>query len=226
MAPHHDKRFPGETDAYRSARDKLLEAELALESQLEAVNDLRQKLPAGGEVAQDYVFDTIEEGSARKIALSELFEDGKNSLLLYSFMYGPDDDRPCPACTSLVDGFDGIAHHVTDRINLAVCARSPIDRLAAFAGERGWRQVRLLSSSGNSYNRDYFAETDGGVQMPAANVFIRRDGKIRHFYSAEQLYVDLPRHPRHVDRIWPIWNILDLTPEGRGEDWFPRLSYD
>jgi predicted dithiol-disulfide oxidoreductase (DUF899 family) len=226
MTSLHDKRFPGEDATYRTARNALLEAEFALEEQLRKVAEMRQAVPAGGAIRQDYVFDTIEDGAMRQVRLSELFSPGKETLFLYSYMYGPDAEAPCPACTSLVDGFAGIAPHILARIDLAVVAKSSIEKFAKIAAARGWSGIRLLSSAGNSYNADYFAETPEGSQIPAANIFVKRDGEIRHFYNAEQLYVDLPgRHPRHVDRIWPIWNILDLTPEGR-DDWFPRLNYD
>ncbi len=226
MTSLHDKRFPGEDDAYRAARNALLEAEFALEEQVSKVAEMRQALPAGGAVRQDYVFDTIENGTVLQVRLSELFSPGRKTLFLYSYMYDPDAKAPCPACTSLVDGFCGIAPHILARIDFALVAKSPIKKFAKIADDRGWSGIRLLSSAGNSYNADYFAETTDGSQIPAANIFVRHDGEIRHFYNAEQLYVDRPgRHPRHVDRIWPIWNILDLTPEGRG-DWFPQLKYD
>jgi len=221
----HDRRFPGEDKAYRDARNTLLAAELALEDQLREVVAMRQALPAGGKVAEDYAFATIGNGGERTVRLSELFEPGKDSLFLYSFMFGPDDEKPCPACTSLIDGLNGVCSHIENRMNIAVVAKSPIGRIVEFAEGRGWQGIRLLSSAANSYNTDYFAETADGGQIPAANVFVRRNGEIRHFYNAEMLYVDQPgRHPRHIDRIWPIWNIFDLTPEGRGE-WWPNLAY-
>lgn len=225
MSALHDKRFPGEDETYRDARDDLLAAEMALENQLREVAAMRQALPAGGIVPQDYAFQTIENGDQRTIRLSELFEPGKSSLFLYSFMFGPDDKNPCPACTSLIDGFGGVRRHIENRVNLAVIAKSPIGRIVDFAESRGWEGIRMLSSANNSYNADYFAETPEGNQIPAANIFVRQNGEIRHFYGAEMLYVDQPgRHPRHVDRIWPIWNLFDLTPEGRG-DWGPKLAY-
>jgi predicted dithiol-disulfide oxidoreductase (DUF899 family) len=225
MSALHDKRFPGENKAYRDARDELLSAELALEDRLREVVAKRQALPAGGKVPEDYAFNTIEKGSKQAIHLSELFKPGKDSLFLYSFMFGPDDEKPFPACTSLIDGFNGVHKHIEDRVNVAVVAKSPIERITEFAESRGWSGIRLLSSAGNSYNADYFAETPDGHQIPAANIFIRQNGDIRHFYGAEMLYVDQPgRHPRHVDRIWPIWNLFDMTPEGRG-DWGPKLAY-
>lgn len=225
MTSLHDKTYPNEDASYRQTRNELLAAELALEEQLRKVADMRQALPDGGPVMQDYVFDTLENGTEQTIRMSDLFAPGKSSLFVYSFMLGPDDERPCPACTSLVDGFNGVREHIQDRVNLAIVAKSPIARFAEFAESRGWSGIRLLSSANNSYNHDYFAETPSDGQIPAANMFTKRDGEIRHFYGAEMLYVDQPgRHPRHVDRIWPVWNLFDLTPEGRG-DWGSKLAY-
>jgi len=220
----HSIRFPGESKEYRAARNELLQAEVALRRQIEQVAALRRRLPTGGAVAQDYAF---EEGEgARPVRLSELFEGGKDSLIIYSFMYGPKMERPCPMCTSILDGLDGAAAHATQRTNLVVAAKSPIARILSFARERGWRNLRLLSSGQTQYNRDYHAE-DGDEQLPAVNVFQRVGGRVHHFYGAELLYV--PSEPnqnfRHVDLLWPLWGLLDLTPEGRGSDWYPKLSY-
>lgn len=219
----HDIRFPGESAEYRGARNELLEAERILRRDVERVAAMRRALPLGGEVPQDYVFDG-EEGPVR---LSELFDGGKDSLIVYSYMFGPQMKQPCVMCTSILDALDGEAPHVMQRVNLAVVARSPIERIAGFARPRGWRNLRLLSSANNSYNRDYHGEDEKGAQMPNANVFVRRDGKVRHFYSTELLFE--PAEPgqdgRHVDMFWPLWNLFDLTPEGRGTNWYPRLAY-
>jgi predicted dithiol-disulfide oxidoreductase (DUF899 family) len=222
--PLHSVRFPGETPEYRSARDRLLKAELDLRKQVEEVIALRRRLPLGGPLKQDYVFD---EDDGKPVPFSELFRPGKDSLLIYNFMFGPEMKHACPSCTSILDGLDGSALHVLDRINFAVVAKSPIERIRSFARERGWRNLRLLSSAHNSYNLDYHGETAEGDQLPALNVFVRRDGRIHHFYSTELLYIPWPRgeEPRHVDSIWPVWSLLDVTPEGRGTDWNPRLSY-
>ena len=153
--------------------------------------------------------------------------EGKDSLILYSFMYGPQMQRPCPSCTSILDGLNGSLVHALQRINFAVVAKSPIQRIRAFALERGWRNLRLLSSAPNSYNADYHGEEADGGQIPALNVFVRRERKIYHFYSTELLYAQSNpgQDPRHVDLIWPLWNLFDLTPEGRGTRWNPRLAY-
>ena len=226
-------RFPGEGSGYRAARDELLRAEAGLRSKIEEVAKLRRSLPEGGAVPQDYVF---EEGGAdlddtrtvAKVKLSELFVREESSLILYSFMYGPSMDEPCPMCTSMLDGLNGAAPHISQRINLAIVARSPIERIRAYARLRGWRNLRLLSSAGNSYHRDYHGEAPDGSQVPMLNVFSRSDGSTRHFYATELVFAgsEPGQNARHIDLLWPVWNVFDLTREGRGTDWYPRLSYD
>lgn len=214
--------FPNETKQYRAARKKLLGAELALRRQIEKVAALRRKLPPGGEAAQDYVFAS-QQGPVK---LSELFQRG-NTLVAYSFMYGPQMKHACPMCTSFLDGLDGNAQHIAQRTNLVVIAKSPIERIAEYARGRGWRNLRLLSSAGTTYNRDYHGENQKGAQLPMMNVFVKRDGDVRHFYGSELLYApeDKRQNARHNDLMWPLWNLLDLTPEGRGSDWYPKLRY-
>jgi predicted dithiol-disulfide oxidoreductase (DUF899 family) len=215
-------QFPNESAKYRQARKKLLAAEIALRRQVEKVAAQRRKLPPGGAVPQDYVFDS-ERGAVK---LSELFVRGK-TLLAYSFMYGPKMKAACPMCTSFLDGLDGNAQHLAQRTNLVVIAKSPLERILEYARSRRWTNLKLLSSQSNSYNRDYHGETEDGDQMPSLNVFVRRGGKIHHFYNSELLFAPTPegQDPRHVDPIWPLWNLFDFTPEGRGKDWFPKLSY-
>jgi len=214
--------FPNETRQYRTARKKLLGAELTLRRQVEKVAALRRKLPVGGDVPQDYVF-TSQQGPLK---LSELFERG-NTLVAYSFMYGPQMKNACPMCTSMLDALEGNAQHLAQRTSLVVIAKSPIERIVEYARGRGWRNLRLLSSAGTSYNRDYHGENEKGAQLPMMNVFVKRDGKVRHFYGTELLYApeDKGQNARHIDLMWPLWNVLDLTPEGRGSDWYPKLSY-
>lgn len=233
MGRIHDKRFPGESDAYRGARDKLLAAEADLRGRIEEVAAMRRSLPVGGELREDYVFeegarDPADRETVCKTPFSELFADGKDCLVIYSFMYVTDDEEPCPACTSVLDGLNGSAPHVMDRVNLAIIAKAPIQAIRSWAAKRDWRNLRLLSSGGNTYNADYFAETPDGGQIPAINVFRRTDGKVFHVYNAELLYVPSGdgQHPRHADMIWPVWNVMDLTPDGRGTDWFPKTSYE
>ena len=226
---HDDTRFPNETREYRAAREQLLEAEKELRVHVERVAEQRRGLPLGGEVAEDYEFDMIRpDGSPATLRLSELFADGKDSLAIYSFMFGPDASAPCPMCTAFIDSLDRTAPHAQQRINLAVVAKSPIDRVVEFGESRDWRGVRLLSSAGNTYNRDYRAEDEDGNQLPALNVFVRRGDKIHHSYNAELVYepAEPGQNQRHMDLIWPLWNLFDVVPEGRGTDWFPSLSYE
>ena len=226
-------RFPHESDEYRVARDALLSEEIELRRQVERVAERRRALPPGGVVPEDYEFETspVGEHATGKVAavrLSDLFVRPNSSLLIYSFMFGPAMEQACPSCTSILDALDGQVDHVSQQINFAVVAKSPIDRIQAFAGQRGWRNLQLLSSAGNNYNTDYFGEGAKGNQLPMINVFERHNEGVRHVYGTELLFAawDQGQGPRHVDSVWPLWNLLDYTREGRGEDWNPALSYD
>ena len=217
--------FPNEGDAYRQARSALLDEEIRLREGIARVAELRAQLPAGGSIKEDYRFDELDRnGAIRKVRLSELFEKGKDSLFLYGFMYGPESENPCPMCSSFLDGLNGNASHLAERINVAVAAKSPIHRIADYARTRGWDKLRMLSSGHNTYGIDYFSENEKGDQMPMANVFVRRDGVVHHFWGSEMLYADIAGQPRHVDLMWPLWNVLDTTPDGRGTDWYPSLA--
>ena len=232
----HHLTMPGESAEYRHARNELLTEEMALRRQTESVAALRG-LPAGGTAAQDYVF----EGDHGPLKLSDLFKPGKDTLAIYSFMFGPEKELPCTGCTHFLDGLEGMVQHITQRINLAVVAKSPLPRLLDLARARGWRSLPLLSTNGNTYDRDYFGDSsclpstvlkqqkfkDGEEwHMPMLNVFQRRGKVIRHFWGSELLYV--PPEPgqeyRHNDSLDSLWNMLDLTPEGRG-DFEPQSSY-
>jgi predicted dithiol-disulfide oxidoreductase (DUF899 family) len=227
----HSFRFPGETDSYRSARNQLLQAEIDLRRRVEEVAALRRQLPLGGQTPEDYVFeegsaDLNDADTARQVPLSELFQPGKDTLAIYSFMFGP-IKAACPMCSSIIDGLNATAVNAAQRMNLAVVAMSPLERLRTLARERGWNRLRLLSSASNNYNRDYYGENSDGGQQPSLNIFVRRSGKIHHFFHSELLLVPCEpgQNERHVDMIWPLWNLLDFTPEGRGSDWYPSLTY-
>jgi len=223
----HQVRFPGESAKYRTARNALLKSEMALREKTEQVAAARRKLPLGGAIPEDYVFDELVDGSVRPVRMSSLFTTGKDTLIVYSYMFGPKMGAPCVSCTSILDGLDGQSQHVTQRVNFVVVAKSPIDRIVTLARERGWRGLRLLSSARNTYNRDYHGETENGDQLPSLNVFVRRNGKIHHFFHSELLFAPAAKGQdgRHVDMIWPLWNLFDVTPEGRGTGWYPRLRY-
>jgi predicted dithiol-disulfide oxidoreductase (DUF899 family) len=224
----HEVRFPGESAEYRAARDELLKAEMNLRRQVESVASLRRTLPLGGRLPENYLFsEDAGDGSARSVRLSELFSPGLDTLVLYSFMFGPEMAAACPSCTSILDSLDGEMPHLAQRLGLAVVAKSPLPRIKAHARNRGWRKLRLLSSEGNTYTRDYHGEDEAGDQIPALNVFVRRGGEVRHLYCSELMFApsEPGQDPRHVDSIWPLWNVFDLTPEGRG-DFHPALSYE
>ena len=238
--------FPGESAEYRAARERLLEREIELRRATEAVAAARRELPPGGAVPQDYVFEgSGTDGAPTAVRLSDLFAPGRDSLVIYSFMFprdpgderpGPDagktallnlEDGPCPSCVALLDQLDGAAEHAGQLLNLAVVAKSPLPRVLTFAEERGWRRLRLLSSAANTYNRDYLAETEDGAQRPMLNVFHRDGDEIRHFWGSELFYApaDPGQDPRHVGALEPVWNLLDLIPEGRPAEWDEQLSY-
>jgi predicted dithiol-disulfide oxidoreductase (DUF899 family) len=238
--------FPGESAEYRAARERLLEREIELRRAMEAVAAARRELPPGGVVPDDYVFQGAgPDGAPTDIRMSELFAPDKDSLVIYSFMFprDPGDERrgpergetallplaegPCPSCTALLDQLDGAAEHAGQRLNLVAVAKSPLPRILAFAEERGWRRLRLVSSAENTFNRDYHGETPEGFQRPMLNVFQRDGGVIRHFWGSELFYAptDPGQDPRHVGTIEPLWNLFDLTREGRPTDWDEQLVY-
>jgi len=229
----HDFRVPGESEEYRRARNELLEAELALIDQVEKVAAQRRALPPGAPPAQDYVFeegpaDLRDTRTVKEVRLSELFAPGKPTLVLINTMFAPGAEVPCPSCNSLADGYNATAPHVSERVNFALVTKAPLAQLRAWAAARNWRDIRLLSSYHNSFNMDYGTEDQEGAQSPSITVFHKgEDGQIRHFYSVEPAMWSMKegRDPRQLDLYWPLWQLLDLTPEGRGSDWYPRYSY-
>lgn len=220
LARQNGVRFPNESANYRHARDALLAEEIELRRHIERVAEQRRALPAGGTVPKDYVL-VGENGPVR---FSSLFGD-KQTLAVYSYMYGPKRARPCPMCTSLMAAWDGESPDVEQRIALVMVARSPIERLLAVKKERGWRHLKLFSDLEGEFTRDYVSADDADV--PGFNVFTRRDGSIRHFWSGEMggSTADPGQDPRGAPDLMPLWTILDNTPEGRGGDWYPSLSY-
>jgi predicted dithiol-disulfide oxidoreductase (DUF899 family) len=172
-------------------------------------------------MTRDYRF----EGVDGPVTLKDLFGD-KQSLVTYSYMFGPQRERPCPMCTSLLSSWDGGVPDILQNVALAVIARSPLERLLAFKRERGWHHLPLYSDVSGDFSRDYFAVSDDGGDIPALNVFTRRDGTIRHFWSEEMgESADPGQDPRGAPDLNPLWNILDSTPEGRAPTWYPKLSY-
>jgi len=222
LARRNGMRIPNESDDYRRARNALLVEEIELRRHIERVAEQRRALPPGGEVTGDYRF--MGEHGATDFA--GLFGD-KQTLVTYSWMFGPQRERPCPMCTSLLGAWDGEARDVEQNAALAVIARSPIERLAAFKRERGWGHLKIFSDANGNFSRDYFAIAPDGSDMPAFNVFTRRDGVIRHFWSGAMGFesADLGQDPRGAPDLMPLWTILDSTPEGRHPTWYPKLEY-
>lgn len=218
IAARNPIRFPNESPAYRAARNALLAEEIELRRRIERVAALRRRLPPGGEVPEDYRF----EGEAGPTTLSALFGD-KDTLIVYSYMFGPERRNPCPMCTSLMAAWEGKVPDIEQRVAFAMTARSPIDRLVAAKKARGWTQLKVYSDGDGAFTRAYVDPDDG--DMPAYNVFSRRDGTIRLFYAGEMSQSDPGQDPRGAPDPDPLWWLLDTTPEGRGADWYPKLAY-
>jgi predicted dithiol-disulfide oxidoreductase (DUF899 family) len=238
--------FPGESPEYRAARNELLAEELELRRKMEAVAARRRALPKGGVVPVDYVFEGADAGGRIvPVRLAELFSPGITSLAVYSMMFPRDprdrragaargdtaqlplEEAPCPSCTALIDQFEGAALHTAPRMDLVIVASAPIERLLTFAKERGWRRMRFLSSAKNGYSRDYHGEDENGFQLPMLNVFSREGDVVRHFWASElfDAPADPGQDPRHVGTIEPMWNLFDLTREGRAEGWEEQMEY-
>ncbi|MBN9023829.1 MAG: DUF899 domain-containing protein [Rhizobiales bacterium] len=212
-------RFAGESPDYRAARTALLAEEIELRRQIERVARLRRALPPGPVVAKDYGF----VGREGPVSFADLF-GRHDTLVVYKYMYGPERKQPCPMCTAAMSAWEGNAEHIGQRVSLVMVARSPIERLVAFAEARGWRHLRLYSDMSGEYTRDFVHPEDADV--PGLNVFTRRDGTIRHFWGDEMgLTADPGEDPRGAPDLMPLWNFLDLTPEGRDPHWYPRLGY-
>jgi predicted dithiol-disulfide oxidoreductase (DUF899 family) len=215
-------RFPNEGAEYRAARTALLAEEIELRRHIERVAAQRRTLPPGGEVTGDYSFQGLDGPTD----FAGLFGD-KQTLAVYSFMFGPHRERPCPMCTALLGPLDGNAADLDQKISLVVVARSPQERLQAFKRERGWRNLRLYQDLTDAYSKDYFGLLPDGSEIPSLNVFTRRDGTIRHFWAGEMTgdSADPGQDPRGAPDLSPLWTVLDMTPEGRGTDWYPKLDY-
>ena len=222
LASRNPVRMPNESAEYRRARNALLAEEIELRRHIERVAALRRALPPGGEVRGDYRF----EGVNGPIDLAGLFGD-KQTLVVYSYMFGPERERPCPMCTSLLSAWDGEARDIEQNVALAVVARSPLAKLLAFKKERGWQHLPLYTDLNGNFSRDYHAIADDGSDIPAFNVFTRRDGTIRLFWAGEMGdgSSDPGQDPRGAPDLMPLWTVLDSTPEGRRATWYPSLDY-
>jgi predicted dithiol-disulfide oxidoreductase (DUF899 family) len=221
LAQTNKVHLPNESAEYRKARNALLEEEIELRRHMERVAAQRRALPPGGKIPQDFEF-VSEEGPAH---FSDLFRD-KNTLLVYSMMYGPQRKAPCPMCTSFLTSWNGTAINLRERVAMVVTARSPIERLIEYKKQRGFANLHFVSDTSGDYTRAYVNPEDADV--PGFSVFSRRDGIIRHFYSGEMsaAMADPGQDPRGGPDPDPLWLMLDWTPEGRGADWYPKLDYE
>ncbi|WP_426286038.1 DUF899 family protein [Luteibacter sp. E-22] len=215
-------RMPNESPEYRAARNALLAEEIELRRHIERVAVQRRALPPGGEVRGNYRFI----GQHGPVDFAALFGD-KSTLVTYNWMFGPQRERPCPMCTSLLSAWDGEARDMEQNVALAVIARSPYERMQAFARERGWRHLKLYSDANGEFSRDYHAIGKEGGDEPAFNVYTRRDGVIRHFWAGEMGFetADPGEDPRGAPDLMPLWTVIDCTPEGRRPAWYPSLDY-
>jgi len=222
LASDNPVRIRNESAEYRMARTALLAEEIELRRHIERVAEQRRALPPGGLVLGDYRF----QGEEGETDFAGLFGD-KQTLAVYSYMFGPERERPCPMCTNLLGAWEGNAADIDQRISLVVVARSSIERLVAWKKERGWNNLRLYTDLNEAYSRDYFGLLPDGSDVPALNVFTRRDGAVRHFWSGEMTgqTADPGQDPRGAPDPAPLWMVLDCTPEGRGAHWYPKLDY-
>jgi predicted dithiol-disulfide oxidoreductase (DUF899 family) len=214
-----EPRYPNESREYREARDVLLKDEQALVEKIKAVAAKRRMLPPGGRLKEDYIFQWANDGKVgQRVRFSELFAD-KTTLLLYSFMFGPNWDNPCPSCTSLVDGFDRSWYQVSRDAAFVAIAKAPAERINAWAAQRGWSQIALVSGFESPYQADYKCQADSDdMQLPVMHVFRKRDDKIFHFWGTESM-------SNHLDTVWPYWNLMDFTPEGRPDLLTPPQTF-
>ena len=215
--------YPGESEDYARARERLLAEEIEFRRHMTRLAAQRQSLPAGPVVTKDYRF---RDDNGSEVGLSDLFGD-RDTLVTYFWMYGPKRERPCPMCTNWLGSVDGNAVDIKQRVALKILGRSPVERQKAFATERGWRHLDFVQTVGDDYARDLGVVSDDGDESPALVVY-RKDGdQVRVFYAAQMPLeaADPGQDPRTAPDIASLWNVLDLTPEGRGGDWYPKLSY-
>jgi predicted dithiol-disulfide oxidoreductase (DUF899 family) len=223
LAHFRKPMFPGESTAYSAAREALLAKEIEVRRQLTRVAEQRQALPPGPVVAKNYRF---KDEAGADLSLADLFGN-HNTLITYFWMYGPQRKRPCPMCTSWLGSVDGNATDVKQRAAFFILGRSPVERQQAFAKERGWQNLDFAQTIGDDYARDLGALTPEGDEYPALVIYQKDGDAIRASYAAEMPLeaADPGQDPRTAPDIASLWNLLDLTPEGRGENWYPKLSY-
>lgn len=216
---------PGESEAYAQARQELLAQEIELQRHIDRVAEQRRKLPPGPAVEKDYRFKDV---NGTEVGLGDLFGD-KQTLVTYFWMYGPERERPCPMCTNLLGPLNANANDLKQRVALAILGRSPVERQVAFARERGWQHLQFHQTVGDDYALDFRGlDPAKGWEYPVLAVFQKsEDGGVRLFWKGEMTgeMADAGKDPRGGPDFAPLWSALDLTPEGRGEKWYPKLEY-
>jgi predicted dithiol-disulfide oxidoreductase (DUF899 family) len=226
---YRQTNLTNESAEYLAKREELRLAEIELMQQRENVAALRRALPLGP-IVQDYEFlegpASLNAGDepARIIKLSDLFTSPSRPLVMYHLMYGKKQIKPCPMCTLWTDASNGVAHHLAQNIDFAIVAAADLKALRDHARNRGWNNLRLLSAGAGTFKYDLGSEDAEGAQDSSVSVFTKdMDGTVRHAYSAHpRMSPDIKE--RGIDVLVPVWNYLDLTPQGRG-NWYPSLSY-
>ena len=221
LAAAASQPYPNDSADYRRARTALLAEEIELRRHIERVAAQRRALPPGGE-ARNYRFN---DETGKTVGLRELF-GRHDTLVTYFWMYGPQRERPCPMCTAFLGSMELPVRDLSQRVAFAVIGRSPVERQLAFARERGWRNLKFYATVGDDFAREYRGLAPDGNEWPALDVWTRHDGQVRHFWGSELGgTADPGQDPRGAPDPTPLWNILDLTPGGRGTDWYPKLAY-
>ena len=215
--------FPGASAEYDAARRALLAEEIEFRRHMTRLTEQRRALPPGPLIEKNYRF---KDEQAFEVGLIDLFGD-KNTLVTYFWMYGPQRERPCPMCTILLGAMNGNAADIMQRVALKILGRSPVQRQYAFAQERGWRELNFVQTLGDDYAKDIGVLMPDGSEYPALIVFKRDGNKVRLFWSSEMTreMADPGQDPRDAPDIASLWTVLDLTPEGRGTGWYPKLQY-
>ena len=221
LAASASRPYPNDSAEYRQARTALLAEEIELRRHIERVAAQRRALPLGGEPPA-YAF---RDENGKTVHLADLF-GRHDTLVTYFWMYGPQRERPCPMCTAFLGALDVPVRDISERVAFAVLGRSPVERQLAFARERGWKNLKFYATVGDDFARDYRGLASDGSEWPALDVWVRRDGRVRHFWASELGgTADPGQDPRGAPDPTPLWNVLDLTPAGRGSDWYPKLDY-
>lgn len=221
LAAETSKPYPNDSAEYRAARMALLAEEIELRRHIARVAEQRRALPPGGE-ARGYTF-LDEDGNS--VTLADMFGN-HDTLVTYFWMYGPGRERPCPMCTSLIGSFDTPARDLQQRVAMAVIGRSPVSRQLAFARERGWTNLKFFQCVGDDFPTDYRGLAPDGSEWPALDVWTKEGTAVRHFWAGESGGTQDPgQDPHGAPDPAPLWIILDLTPGGRGTDWYPKLDY-